>query len=383
MSSIIDGFALGSDRFVQEELVKFLNNKKIAKGQGEIFSTLTAPIDASFINQAEISLLKIALNVEKGRKLKKEFVKNSAKKIISILNEYPKTKKFLEKHQKNYFWSNNNYFLNKTLTVEDFIGQIKEMFRYKVDIKAEIKRILDTPKQNKIKKQKLSQRLSLPVFLRNLLEISETFTHFQDERKKYTFWATHYSSIILQEIGKRFGYTLTEMKYLLNCEVIDLFDKNKQHVTCARARDRRKYCILYHRGKEYEILTGNQARKFQHVLFNKEIKKDINDFRGLSASNGKVKGSVKILKSATEVNKIEKGDILVAVMTRPDYISAMKRASAIVTNEGGITCHAAIVSRELGIPCIIGTKIATDILNDGDLVEVNANHGVVKILKRK
>ena len=68
-------------------------------------------------------------------------------------------------------------------------------------------------------------------------------------------------------------------------------------------------------------------------------------------------------------------------MTRPDYIAGMKKAAAIVTNEGGITCHAAIVSRELGIPCIIGTKIATQVFKDGDLVEVNANHGWVRKIK--
>jgi pyruvate,water dikinase len=70
-------------------------------------------------------------------------------------------------------------------------------------------------------------------------------------------------------------------------------------------------------------------------------------------------------------------------MTRPEYISAMKKAAAIVTDEGGITCHAAIVSRELKKPCIIGTKIATKVLKDGDLVEVDADKGIVKILENK
>ena len=84
---------------------------------------------------------------------------------------------------------------------------------------------------------------------------------------------------------------------------------------------------------------------------------------------------------AKTMNKVKKGDILVAVMTRPDYLPAMKRAAAIVTDEGGVTCHAAILSRELGIPCIIGTKIATKVLKDGQLVEVNANHSWVKIIK--
>ena len=65
-------------------------------------------------------------------------------------------------------------------------------------------------------------------------------------------------------------------------------------------------------------------------------------------------------------------------MTTPDMISAMKRAAAIVTDEGGITSHAAIISRELNKPCIIGTKLATKVFNDGDLVEVDATTGVVK-----
>ena len=69
-------------------------------------------------------------------------------------------------------------------------------------------------------------------------------------------------------------------------------------------------------------------------------------------------------------------------MTRPEFVPLMRKAKAIITDEGGITCHAAIISRELKILCIIGTKTATRLLKDGDLVEVDANTGVVKILKR-
>lgn len=77
------------------------------------------------------------------------------------------------------------------------------------------------------------------------------------------------------------------------------------------------------------------------------------------------------------------GDILVTGMTTPDFLSAIRKSAGFVTDEGGITCHAAIVSRELKKPCIIGTKIATQILKDGDLVEVDANKGIVKILEKK
>ena len=70
-------------------------------------------------------------------------------------------------------------------------------------------------------------------------------------------------------------------------------------------------------------------------------------------------------------------------MTRPEFVPAMRKAAAIVTDEGGVTCHAAIISRELGKPCIIGTKVATKALKDGQYVDVNANHGIVKVVDKK
>lgn len=68
-------------------------------------------------------------------------------------------------------------------------------------------------------------------------------------------------------------------------------------------------------------------------------------------------------------------------MTRPEFVPLMKMVSGIITDEGGVTCHAAIVSRELRIPCVIGTKIATQFLKDGDLVEVDADHGKIRVLE--
>ena len=108
---------------------------------------------------------------------------------------------------------------------------------------------------------------------------------------------------------------------------------------------------------------------------------DLNEIHGLCASKGTIIGSARIILSIRDFGKMQKGDILVTSMTRPEFVPLMKNASAIVTNEGGITCHAAIVSRELGIPCVIATKIATKVLKDGDLVEVKANHGIVRKLR--
>lgn len=98
---------------------------------------------------------------------------------------------------------------------------------------------------------------------------------------------------------------------------------------------------------------------------------------GSAASPGIGTGPVKILKSPKEIGKINKGDVLVAPMTSPDYVPAMKKAAAIITDEGGETSHAAIVSRELGIPCVVGTKEATKRLKDGMVVSVDGAKGNV------
>lgn len=99
--------------------------------------------------------------------------------------------------------------------------------------------------------------------------------------------------------------------------------------------------------------------------------------RGSGASMGLGSGPVKIIHSPSEIDKILEGDILVTEMTTPDYVPAMKRAAGIVTDEGGRTCHAAIVSRELGIPCVVGTKTATKDLQKENIITVDGSKGVV------
>lgn len=99
--------------------------------------------------------------------------------------------------------------------------------------------------------------------------------------------------------------------------------------------------------------------------------------RGLPASRGIASGKVKIVESMHDLSKVLKGDVLVAKMTNPDYVMAMQRASAIVTDEGGSTSHAAIVSREMGIPCVVGTEKATQVLREGMEITVDGGRGLV------
>ncbi len=105
------------------------------------------------------------------------------------------------------------------------------------------------------------------------------------------------------------------------------------------------------------------------------------DLTGQVAFPGKVKGRVKIINSRKDMHTFEQGDILVASTTTPDLLPIMKISGAIVSEHGGVISHAAVTSRELKIPCVVGVKKATQLLKNGDLVEVDANTGIVKVIK--
>lgn len=99
--------------------------------------------------------------------------------------------------------------------------------------------------------------------------------------------------------------------------------------------------------------------------------------QGLAASSGRVTGKVRVLSSPDQGDELKDGEILVARMTSPDWVPTMRRAGALVTDEGGTTCHAAIVSRELGVPCVVGARTATQVLHTGELVTVDGSRGTV------
>jgi phosphoenolpyruvate synthase/pyruvate phosphate dikinase len=141
----------------------------------------------------------------------------------------------------------------------------------------------------------------------------------------------------------------------------------------------------------YILFNGNlyQPDELDKILNENKIKFEYIEtyedgwLKGKPASKGKVQGKVKIIKYKENISDLKKGEILVTEMTTPDYLSAIQRSAAIVTDEGGMNSHAAIIARELNKPCIVGTSIATRTFKDGDLVEVDADNGIVRVLDGK
>ncbi|MBI2415009.1 phosphoenolpyruvate synthase [candidate division WWE3 bacterium] len=138
----------------------------------------------------------------------------------------------------------------------------------------------------------------------------------------------------------------------------------------------------YEEGKLYivqsrPVTTLNVSAKGKGEVTAANGKKAKLLMEGLGASPGAISGTVRIIGKASEITKVKTGDILVAEMTNPDYVPAMKRASAILTDKGGRTSHAAIVSRELGIPAVVGAGVATKMLKDGEVITVDGTTGKI------
>ena len=175
---------------------------------------------------------------------------------------------------------------------------------------------------------------------------------------------------LLNEIASRFNLTLEDIVYFTPDEIMKLLQSGEMPDYKLRKIG---FNIMILDGKP-RLISGVKSREIDY--------KEISELKGEGIVAGVVKGRVKIIMGKEDIKKFIKGDILVTQMTSPDMMPAMVRTSAIITDEGGITCHAAIVARELRIPCIIATKIATKVLKDGDLVEVNANKGIIRILEK-
>jgi phosphoenolpyruvate synthase/pyruvate phosphate dikinase len=126
------------------------------------------------------------------------------------------------------------------------------------------------------------------------------------------------------------------------------------------------------------MLLGEEAREELERRINSKSSNSADIVSGTSAFPGRVVGKAKIIITKNDFKKLSKNDIIVAPMTNVLFLPILSTASAIVTDEGGMTCHAAILSREMKIPCIVGTRIATKVFKDGDTLDVNADKGTAK-----
>lgn len=267
----------------------------------------------------------------------------------------------------------SKYFLKK---INDILKD-KDANRLMDDKLAE----LEGRKNNQIA---LLRSINLPDEIRAYFKKLRQLAYLQD-LKKATQVKSHpiLQLVVKKEIAERLSIPVDNIDYMGHFEIRDCLMQDKISAEfLAQIEERKRLSVFISEELNYKWLIGEEAKEFLELHgFMNDLDTDIKELKGYAASKGLARGIVRVYKQSTEINKFDEGDILVTAMTTPDFVPLIKKASAIITDEGGITCHAAIVSRELGIPCIIGTKIATKVLKDGDLVEVDADNRIIKIIK--
>lgn len=195
---------------------------------------------------------------------------------------------------------------------------------------------------------------------------------------KVLFEKDGYVNKLFAILGKQFGLQPDVFQDLTQQEIINLYGSKRPN---SRVSQRQKAFVIDYSRSHFS--EGKMAKSIISIF--KSDTSDTKVISGRVASLGKAKGPVKIINVNyadlsllhKEISDMNKGDILVAETTSPELIVACKKAAAIVTDIGGLLSHAAIVSRELGIPCIVGTENATKVLKDGDIVKVDAKKGTV------
>lgn len=368
---IVDPFILASERELTGLLDGFVKSNKDIDPK-KAYEILTRPEEPSFVNIAELEITEIAKGISKNNAIKKMFLSGSVKEedvaeteIGKKINEHIKRFPWLKVES---FYGGRDYrFEDVASRIRDILGKEPRKEGKKDDVWRNNKKI----REEYIAKHKFSRRIL------TIAELSPLFARWQDLRKENSLMTTYLHSKYLKELSKRTGIKEDCLAYLDYTEIENVLNKK---IGESELKKRENSCMFVFTKGEFRLFHDDEIKEFIDKIIHPE-KTDVKEFSGIGASPGRARGIARIVIRQEDISKVKEGDILVSTMTRPEHVPAIKRAAAIVTNEGGVTCHAAILSREFGRPCVIGTKIATKVLKDGDLIEVDADNGMVRKLK--
>ncbi|MFH1750868.1 MAG: PEP-utilizing enzyme [Candidatus Micrarchaeota archaeon] len=213
-----------------------------------------------------------------------------------------------------------------------------------------------------------------------LLEFYSEMIHLRDYRDMLRQKVNFHARRLYLEIGRRAHLGIEETNLLTNDEIVKFLENGKAP-TIKVIRNRRKEWLIIQDGEEVKIFGGTEAARIARLELGNSNRQGTGCLMGRAGSKGAATGPARIVNTNKDLMKIRRGDVMVTSMTRQDFVPYLRRCAALVTDEGGITSHAAITCRELKIPCIVGTEIATVTFHDGELLEVDSKKGQVRIIE--
>ncbi len=339
-----------------DELTKAVEKTHAQKSVNEYFAILTAITEDTAARKEQLALLELAKKIQKNN-----------------LTEEQKDKELKNIHY-NFCWANFGYNGPEKI-IEKYEEELQEAL--KKDAEKELI-VAKKEKQEVIQKQKeYITELQLSEEQIYAVECVKNTTLTKLVRKDFMAYSCFIFYLLFEETRKKYDLTLEELQFLTPYEARKILQRELKPDK-KELQKRNEYCVyLYNNGKE-KVLYDTEAEEFLKKHIVKEKVENVSELKGMAVYLGKVIGRAVIVNTKEDMHKIKEGDILVSYATSPEILPAMKKAAAFVTDLGGATCHAAIVAREMKKPCIIGTKIATKVLKDNDMIEVDAYTGIIK-----
>lgn len=346
----------------EEKIKKYLVKKKV-KNIDNTLRILIYPVKKNINYFEEKDFLSLVLEVKK----------KTLGPTLRLIKKNPKVCQLILNHINKYGWIQCRNYYGKEWTVGEILERIKSKIAH-----AEVDLLHLKNLDNKMKDdyQKIIKALNPNKDIKQTIEISKELIYQRTFRTDVYHQSGYNLRELLADIGKRLGYSFDDLIHMRYEEILNLPSKP---VSRKDLNERKKGFAMIMIDGKMNWFWGKDLKTFQKELKDfRRLTKNFKEIKGITANPGKAFGVVRIIKTVEDIKKINRGDILVTPMTFPSFVPAMEKASAFVTDEGGILCHAAIVSREMNKPCVIATKIATKVLKDGDLVEVDAEHGIIR-----
>ncbi len=293
-------------------------------------------------------------------------------------NKNKDIKSIIKKHLKEYSYVTIGYGsspLKESVLLTRY-EKIKNLGEEYIDNR--IKEIEDYPKNIKKEKKEIYKKLNNKQ-LATLFDLAASLGIMRDRKKAFLGKSVEFRNKIIDEVVTRYKIDKDIIRFYLMDEFEDLLLNNKE--LDLEEVERRKQGIYI--SSVSNLSSGKVAREeyFQAIKTEQEDKDVLNTRKGICASPGVVRGKARICLTYEESNKLEKGEILVAYGTDFDFMNAIVKSSGIITEEGGILSHASVISRELKKPCIIALKGVTKLIKAGDLIELDAERGTVKVIE--
>jgi phosphohistidine swiveling domain-containing protein len=363
--------------FVEGNLRRFLKERVPAEKLPEYFSVFTEPERQSFSQDQEEALLTLAADFWSDGQWRDDVRKMS---WDGIRAKHPDFAVRLKEHSDRFAWV-YYVFTGPAYAEKDFLGFMADYVRRGEEPMRRLAAMREKRERLARQKEAFISELKPEGIDAFILKIAGRVVWTKPRRKDYQSRTYYHAEKLFREISRRLGLTLEQVRSA-PVEMIEQGLRGEAVDWSAVDEIRKFHVCLANDDGTVTTLVGRAAEDFvrERVTRSESAQSfsGVTELKGSCACLGQAVGRAKIINLPEDMGKMEYGDVLVSTATTPNLVPAMKKAAAILTDEGGLTCHAAIVSRELGIPCVVGLKAVTRFVKDGETLAVDATGGLVR-----